>query len=107
MDRVRRTEQLDRVERATELSMLGLAVVILVVIAIPELTRLSPSAQYILEGVGWIVWAVFALELVVKTYLAPNRRRYLVTHWPDVLVVTLPFLRPPRLLRVVVVASRF
>ncbi|HYU19715.1 MAG TPA: potassium channel family protein [Chloroflexota bacterium] len=59
-----------------------------------------------LEGIEWFIWAVFAFELVVKTYLAPNRTRYLVSHWPDVLTVAVPFLRPLRLLRVVVVGAR-
>jgi voltage-gated potassium channel len=54
----------------------------------------------------WIVWAALAFELPVKTYLAPNRQRYLLTHWMDVICVAVPFLRPLRLLRLLVVGIR-
>ena len=53
------------------------------------------------------MWGAFGFELLVKTYLAPDRRRYLVTHWMDVICVLVPFLRPLLLLRVVVVGIRF
>src|SRR6185436_1390532 len=97
----------DRVERATELPMLLLAFVFLVAVAVPELVDLSPEMALVFEGVTWFVWAAFAFELIVKTYLAPNRRHYLVTHWIDVLTVAVPFLRPLRVLRVVAVVIRF
>ena len=41
-----------------------------------------------------MVWAIFAFELGVMTYLAPNRWRYLREHWIDVLTVLVPFLGP-------------
>ena len=42
-----------------------------------------------------------------KTYLASDRKRYLMTHWLELLTVLVPFLRPLRLLRVLVVGLRF
>lgn len=91
-------------ERATELPMLILAVIFLVAVAAPEVTELPEEWVIIFEDVTWVVWAAFAFELVIKTYLAPDRRRYLISHWMDVLSVLLPVLRPLRLL---VVAIRF
>jgi voltage-gated potassium channel len=96
-----------RVERATEVPMLLLAIVFLVVIAVPEAIDVSPEWEMTFEAITWIVWAAFAFELIVKTYLAPDRRRYLVTHWMDVVTVVVPFVRPLRLLRLVVVGVRF
>ncbi|MDP8922009.1 MAG: hypothetical protein M3O34_03935 [Chloroflexota bacterium] len=86
--------------------MLILSVVFLVVLALPEFVELSPDAEYGLEVVGWLIWAVFAFELGVMTYLAEDRRRYLLTHRVDVLTVLLPFLRPLRLLWVAVLSVR-
>ena len=40
------------------------------------------------------------------TYLAPNRWQYLREHWIDVLTVLVPFLRPMRMLRIIVVGAR-
>ena len=87
--------------------MLVLALVFLVAVVLPEVAAISSSAQLILDGIGWLIWGAFLLELVVKTYLAPDRWRYLLSHWPDVLIVAVPFLRPLRLLRIAVVVARF
>jgi len=56
--------------------------------------------------VHWFIWAAFAFELLMMTYLAEDRRRYLVTHWIDVLTVLVPLLRPFRLLRVAILSVR-
>jgi voltage-gated potassium channel len=42
---------------------------------------------------------VFAAEYVIKLYLAPNRRRFVVGHIPDLIIVVVPMLRPLRVLR--------
>ena len=107
MDLERRKRLSDRVDRLTEVPMLILAVIFMVAILAPEIADLSEEVVLALEAVSWIVWGAFAFELVIKTYLAPVRRRYLVTHWVDVLSVLVPFLRPLRFLRVVAVGLRF
>jgi voltage-gated potassium channel len=107
MNTDRRRDLFDRVERATELPMLLLAVAFLVVFAIPEVMELSPEWEVAVEATSWMIWAAFAFELIVKVYLAPDRRRYLLAHWMDVITVLVPFLRPLRLLRLVVVGIRF
>jgi voltage-gated potassium channel len=103
----RRNVLFTRVEHATEGPMLLLAIVFLAAAAAPEVVDLSPEWILALEGLTWFVWALFAFELLVKTYLAPDRRRYLLTHWLDVVTVLVPFLRPVRLLGLVVLGVRF
>ena len=107
MSRQRRQELFVRVERATEVPMLVLAVIFLVALALPELVELSEGMLAALEAVVWLTWAVFAFELLVLMYLGPDRRRYLMSDWPDVVVVAVPFLRPLRLLRLVMVGASF
>jgi len=102
----RRAELFVRLERALDVPMLILAVVFLCIVLATEVFVLAARATAVLEGILWLIWGIFAVELVVKTYLAPDRRRYLVTHWIDVVTVALPFLRPLRLLRIVVVVGR-
>ena len=99
MDIDRRSRLNDRVNRATELPMLVLAVAMLPLILIPLVVDLSASADAAFLAANWFVWAAFAAELAVKTYLAPARREYLVSHWFDVIIVVIPFLRPLRVVR--------
>jgi voltage-gated potassium channel len=102
----RRQQIADRIERASRLPMTLLSVVFLAALTLPELIELSPVQEEALEAVNWLIWAVFAFELGVMTYLASNRRRYLREHWVDVLTVLVPFLRPLRLLRILIVSAR-
>ncbi len=97
----------ERIDRATEVPMLLLALAFLIAIALPEVSDLSEEALATLESATWIVWAAFAFELLVKTYLSEDRRQYLLAHWMDVATVFVPFLRPLRLLRVLAVGVRF
>jgi voltage-gated potassium channel len=97
MDLERRRRLYDRVDRATQLPMLVLAVLMIPLIIIPFVVNLSDAGDGAFIAANWVVWAAFAAELVTKTYLSPNRRRYLITHWFDVLIVVVPFLRPLRI----------
>ena len=104
--RERRRQLADQIERATRLPMVLLSFVFLVAVAVPALVDVPPEAVALLEGVDWLIWAIFAFELGLMTYLAPNRWQYLRSHWIDVLTVLVPFLRPFRLLRIAVVSAR-
>jgi voltage-gated potassium channel len=86
--------------------MVLLSIVFLFAVAIPELVPVEPDVEEMLEAVNWLIWAIFAFELGLMTYLAPDRLHYLRSHWVDVLTVLVPFLRPVRMLRIVVVSMR-
>jgi voltage-gated potassium channel len=97
VDAKRRAQAFQTVDEALKLPMLALSLAFIPLILIPMFVGLSPPAEMAFRTVNWIVWGAFALELTVKTYLAPRRLRYLRDHWYDVLIVLLPFLRPLRL----------
>jgi len=99
MDKEQRSQLLERFEQATELPLLVLAAAMIPLLVVPIAMDLSETADTALLSVDWIIWAVFALELSVRTYLADRRINYLKTHWYDVLIVALPFLRPLRIVR--------
>ena len=86
-------------DRLTELPMLVLAVLFVPVLAVPALVELSESWNEAFFAADWTIWAVFAVELVIKTALASRRLEYLRSHWFDVLLVVLPFARPLRVAR--------
>lgn len=47
------------------------------------------------------VWALFAIEYVIRLILAPRRLEWFFRNLPDMAVVVFPLLRPLRLLRLV------
>jgi voltage-gated potassium channel len=61
---------------------------------------LSEGTKDALAAVELLIWAAFAVEVVVLFVLAPSKRRMLRDHWLDVLIVAAPFLRPLRIARV-------
>lgn len=99
MDPTQRAKLFDWVDKNTELPMLVLAGIFLVVIAAPLVFAVPTGLRAPLETVDWVIWAAFAAELLVKTYLAPKRWRYVYMHWYDVLIVAIPFFRPLRVVR--------
>lgn len=89
-------------ERLTSGLLTVAAVVFLAVYAVPIIWPQLPGAvQTACSAVAWATWTLFVVDLAVRVVLAPDRRRYLLRHWFDVLVVALPLLRPLRLLRLV------
>jgi voltage-gated potassium channel len=103
----RRAVLADRFRNATEVPMLVLSVVFLLVMMLPDLVDLPDNLSLLEEQAEWAICALFALELVANTYLAQDRKRYLLSHWLELVTVAVPFLRPLRLLRVLVVGARF
>ncbi|WP_298816556.1 potassium channel family protein [Chloroflexus sp.] len=106
MSRERRQILLDRFERATEIPLLLLSIGFLVILFAIESGIGSAEMISILEGLLWLIWGMFGIELVIKFYLAPDRRQYLRSHWIEVLIIALPFLRPLRLLWLPVILAR-
>ena len=96
----RATDGYTRWVKATDLPLIGLAVVFLVVLVMPLIEpALSRSTQRALDTTSAIIWAVFALDYLVRLYLAPQRWRFVRSHVLDLMVIVLPLLRPLRALR--------
>ncbi len=53
------------------------------------------------EVVAWLAWSMFGVDYLARVYLSRRRRRFVLTHLPDLAVIALPLLRPLRLLRLV------
>lgn len=92
-----------RWEARTEPPLVAGAVVFLAAYAWPILDpRLAPALVTACRQVGLAIWALFALDFVVRLTMAERRRRFVRTNWPDLLTLAVPMLRPLRALRVVV-----
>ncbi len=82
------------------------ALVFLVAYAIPiALPTLPPWVEETCEDVVWAVWAVFAVDYLVRFGMAPDRWRFVKSHLLDLSVVVLPVLRPLRLVRLLALLS--
>jgi voltage-gated potassium channel len=92
-------DRLARLERWTEIPLTILAVVLIPILLGPYLVSTSPQTDEILTGIDYMIWGIFAADLIAKLALAPRRLEYLRRHWIDVLLVVIPFFRPLRVLR--------
>ena len=99
MDGQQRVQLREKFERTTELPLLILALAMIPLLGLPFFVQLSDTADTAFLTADWTIWAVFGLELSVRTYLSERRLAYLIQHWYDVLIVVVPFLRPLRVVR--------
>ncbi|MBM4405760.1 MAG: potassium channel family protein [Chloroflexi bacterium] len=101
-----RERLLKRVEGLTEFPLMVLSIVMVPLLMGPFLWDLTRQEEAVFLAMDYFIWAVFAVDLVVKAAIAPDRKRFFRTHWIDVVIVAVPFFRPLRLLRLLVFSSR-
>ena len=97
---------LGRWEQRSNLPLLVLATAMLPLLVLPLISNLSDHTEQLFVYAEWGIWAVFAFDLAARLWLAENRVLFLRRNWIDVLIVVVPFLRPLRLLRAVIVVAR-
>ncbi|HXV91784.1 MAG TPA: ion channel [Pseudonocardia sp.] len=91
-------------DRRVDWPLTVLAVMFLVVYAWQVLdTSLTPLARGVLDVLLWATWAAFGADYLVRLVLAERKWRYVGTHLLELLVLVLPFFRPLRALRVLMV----
>jgi voltage-gated potassium channel len=95
----RNEEALEAFERETALPMLVLSLAVVPLIVVPLVVHLSHNLDVTFFTLGWVVWAAFAVEYVIRFYLAPYRGVFFRHNLLDLVIVVLPFLRPLRIVR--------
>ena len=87
-------------QRQSQWPLTAAAVLFLLSFALPIIDTRLPSAWVRFFGVlAWATWSLFVVDYLVRIYLAPNRKEYVVRHWYDFVVLVLPLWHPFRLLR--------
>ena len=71
---------LHRIERITELPLLILAFVMIPLLVGPFLWELSLEEEAIFIALEIFIWALFAIDLLIKLVLSPHRLAYLRRH---------------------------
>jgi voltage-gated potassium channel len=86
-------ERAARMERRFQVPVLIAALLVIPVIAIQE-AHAGETLGTIAAIANWLIWIVFAAELVAMLWVVPNRRAYLRSHPLDVAIVVLtpPFM---------------
>ncbi|MFQ6029249.1 MAG: hypothetical protein ACE5Q6_17365, partial [Dehalococcoidia bacterium] len=101
----RREALVVRIERLTELPLLILAFVTIPLLVGPFLWELSNDQIATFAALSTFIWAVFATVLIAKFVIVPQKLIFLRRNWLEVLIVVAPFLRPLRLLTIVLYGS--
>lgn len=96
-----RIARLEAYEDRTSLVMVILALTYLVIFSLQVLVvPMEQPWEGILFVAGNAIWLTFVVDLIVRTYLAPQRIDYLLRHPIDVLAAVVPAFRSLRVLRV-------
>ena len=94
--------KLQRWERYSEWPLAAAALLFLVLFSRQVLVEPQGREAHIVWAVNWAIWGLFVLDYVVRLCLADNRWHWFLRHLLDFAIVTLPLLRPLRLLRLLV-----
>lgn len=97
----RSQDRYDAFAKAVDVPMLVITLLWLPVLIVPLVVRLHGSMAETFATIDYTVWALFALEYVIKLSLAPRRGHFVKTHLLDLLIVAVPFFRPLRMGRLV------
>jgi voltage-gated potassium channel len=95
----RSAEALERFEKQTAWLMLALSLAIIPLLVIPLVTDLPRTALDVFFALDWFIWAAFAVEYIVRLYLAPSKGPFVRHNVIDLVVIVVPFLRPLRIAR--------
>ena len=94
--------RLQRWEKRAEWPLAIVAVTFLILFSVKVLANPQGRADSTLEAFLYATWAIFAIDYFVRLSLATDRGDWFRRHLIELAVVLLPFLRPLRLLRLLV-----
>lgn len=94
-----RTPALDRFAARVEVPLLVVSVLLIPVLVIPEVSHPGARERTALDAADYAIWAIFAVEYVIRLRLAQRRWLFVRHNLLDLALVALPMLRPLRLAR--------
>lgn len=97
--------RLERYERRTNWPLAGVALTFLGLYSVRVLAQLRGGAAEAIEDALIAVYCVFVVDYLARLRLAEPRGKWFLRHLWELPVILLPFLRPLRLLSVVVIVK--
>lgn len=94
--------RLARLEHAGRFYLTVLSVLFLAAYATPILwPELDAGWRQLCRTANLVIWVLFAADYVLRLAVAPHRFGFIRSHWFDLVVLTLPVVRPLRALRLI------
>ena len=108
MDTATREAMLGRLDSLTELPLLLMSFIMVPVLLGPLLLEesFSTAEKTLFRTLDIFIWALFAADFFLKFAITPDKWRYLRRHWLEGLVVLVPFIRPLRIVRLILFGAR-
>jgi voltage-gated potassium channel len=94
--------RLQRWERSAEWPLAGVAVVFLAAFSVQVLAQPHGFTSRLLDWIMVVLYVAFGIDYLARLALADHRARWFFRNLPDLVIIALPFLRPLRVLRVIV-----
>lgn len=95
-----RQAQREAWEARADSPLMGISLLFLFVLCVPVIwPHRDRLVADLVTVANVVIWAIFAVDYVVRVRLAADRKDYVRHHILDLVVVVVPFLRPLRLLR--------
>ncbi|MGI2335142.1 MAG: ion transporter [Dehalogenimonas sp.] len=90
-------------EVAWEIFMIGLAIIFVIIVFLPDWAQLSASALNTISTIDWGITLIFIVEFVIRFSAAYSHKGYLKDHWLDLLAIIplVRWIRVARLIRVI------
>jgi voltage-gated potassium channel len=99
LSRTARTELYSKYDKASQLPLLILALLMIPLLLLPEMMELTPEQSNFVDASDWFIYSCFAADFAIKIYLAPSAMGHIKRNWLDVIILLLPLLRPLRILQ--------
>ena len=108
MDVDARQAMLERFESMTELPLLLLSFAMVPVLIGPLLWEdsFSEAEKTLFRTLDIFIWALFAADFALKFVITTEKLAFLRRNWLDALVVLVPFIRPLRIIRIILFGAR-
>ncbi len=97
--------RIDRFEHRTEWPLAAVAILFLALYSVQVLLEPAGGGGVAVKYALYGLYAIFVADYLARLYLARPRGRWFFRHLLDLAIVVLPFLRPLRLLSLVVVIN--
>ncbi len=99
------SSRLERWDSCAEWPLAGAAVIFLVLYSVQVLDQRPGPIHSLLDGIMYALWAAFVIDYLARLILAEQRTRWFLRHLLDLAIVVIPFLRPLRMLRLVIIVE--
>ena len=108
MDIAARQAMLERFESMTELPLLLLSFAMVPVLIGPLLWEdsFSDAEKTLFRTLDIFIWALFAADFALKFIITTDKLAFLRRNWLEALVVLVPFIRPLRIIRIILFGAR-